>query len=68
MFEKAINKSTLPELIKFVSMLFLTFEIAMRKKLCQLFLDSEVCFFHIWKNDEQKNCIKNFKIRKCAFS
>ena len=39
----------------------------MSKKLSQKFLDSQVCFFNIWKSDEQKNCLRNFQIRKYAF-
>ena len=67
-FETAISKITFPGYFRFINMISLIFEKAMRKKLCQVFSDSEVCLFNIWKSDKLKNCDSNFKIRKYAFS
>ena len=67
-FEKVIRKKTVPRTFRIVSMLFSIFQKAMRKKLCQVFRDSEVRFFNIWKSQEQKNCSRYFQIRKCPFS
>ena len=55
-------------ILRFVSILFLIFETRMRKKNpAKCFKIRKDIFFNISKIDEQKNCSRNFKIRKYAF-
>ena len=61
------EQKTFPHYFRFVSMLSLIFGKAMNKNLCQVFSDSEVCFFNLRKSDGRKNCARNFQIRKYTF-
>ena len=44
----------MPGSLEFISMLFLTFEKGIRKKLCQCFEIHKYAFFNIWKGDKKK--------------
>ena len=52
----------------FVSILFLIFEEGMSEKIASGFLGLvSRPFLNIWRRDEQKNCVRFFRICKCAF-
>ena len=58
----------MPEILRFVSMLFLIFEKGVSKKSVPgflRFLSMRFLIFEKW--NEQKNCARNVKIRKNAF-
>ena len=66
-FEKVIRKKTVPRTFRIVSMLFSIFQKAMRKKLCQVFRDSEVCFLIFEKARSKKTVPGIFRFVSVLF-
>ena len=58
----------MPGILRFVSMLFLTFEKGMSNKSCaRSFKIRKYAFFNVLKKYGQRNCAKNLKIPQYAF-